>query len=155
MSDQPEPLPLQRVLRYCILAEIVLVALSIGAVFVENRFLPPLLRQYQESVFSAQLSAGDGLWLAIGVLAVIFSVVAWVALWRRWRSGRRLYTLAWVLFLPMMAFTGPVVHTGPGDCLETLLSVVGGIILGLLYFSDLRHLYDPDPADNAPSLHSP
>jgi len=141
MTDQQTPQPLQRILRYFIVAEILLVALMLAAAFVEDRFLPPLLQQYQESISSDELSSTDILWLAIGIPALIVSIVAWVALWRGWRIGRRLYTIAWVAFLPTIAFTGPLVQTGPVSCLDTLLSAIGGVILGLLYFSDLRQLY--------------
>ena len=142
MPEQETPQSLQRILRYLIVAEIVLVVLMVAAAFVEDRFLPPLLQQYQESISSDEFSSTDILWLAVGIPALIVSIVAWIALWRGWRIGRRLYTIGWIAFLPVIAFTGPLVQTGAVSFIDTVSSLVGGVILGLLYFSDLRQQYD-------------
>ncbi len=139
MTEEPTPLPLQRVLRSLILAEIALIALSIPALIFQDRFLPPLLQEYQAT--DSEFGVFDWVWVVLGIPALILSFVSWVALWRSWRIGRRLYTISWLLFIPAFAFSGPVVATSIVDSLDTLLSAVGGAILSLLYFSDLRLLY--------------
>jgi len=138
-TDRSVSPPLQRVLRLLILTEIALFVVSALALFLQDRFLPPLLQQYQDS--KSEFRATDWVWVVLGIPALILSIIAWIALWRRWRMGRRLYTIAWLLFIPSIASSGPVVSTGAVDCLNALLSAVGGAVLSLLYFSDLRLLY--------------
>jgi len=141
MTNQIPPSRFQRVLRLFIFAEIVLFVLVVAVAMLEQRFLPPLLQQYLTSVAEADPTATLWLSIALGVPALILSIIAWIALWRGWRAGRRLYAIACLVSLPAVAFAGPVVKTGTGACIDAILSMVAGAILSLLFFSDLRELY--------------
>jgi hypothetical protein len=129
------------ILRRLIVAEIALSALYAVVVGAQDAFLPPALREYEESRAAAALTLHDGIMLAIAVPGLALLMISWVALWRDWRSGRLLYTIAWASGLAVAFLGGPVVETAIGKALDTTASVVGGLTLGLLYFSDLRWRY--------------
>ena len=129
---------LEKVLRLSIIAEITLTASSIATQFLLVNLLPPELR-----VFDAQRSARHNSGLTIiprilYILVLILSIVSWVKLWRLDRDGRALYTTAWACSIPIIIPLGPFIHSGLGYAIDTTSSVVGGFILGILYFSDLR-----------------
>lgn len=112
------------------------------ALALQDRFLHPLLQQYQATLSETEFTAADWALAVLATVGLILGIVTWIALWHGWRSGRRLYTIIWLIFTPSLAFSGPVVSTGIVDCLHTLVSGISGAILALLYFSDLRHLYE-------------
>jgi purine-cytosine permease-like protein len=73
-------------------------------------------------------------------MTVSCTVVAWVGLLNLWRFARRLYLVGWAMWIPLLLLSGPSVMTSLGAMLSTVEAVVGGAIVGLVYFSDLsRH----------------
>jgi hypothetical protein len=122
--------------------EIGLVVLTVLTGVAQDPFLPAPLRAYEQE----RLSSGLGLreWLTGGLAVVVLGllVAAWIALWRGARRGRALYTAGWVCSILFEPLLGPTVNAGHTSALTAASNVVGGLILGLLYFSDLRFRYE-------------
>jgi hypothetical protein len=134
---------LQKTLRRLILGEIILSVVIVTTGFLEERFLPAELRSYLDIVAAQDLSIKDGLVIALGVPHMILLIVSWLALWQGWRSGRLLYTITWISSAPLLGLCAPLISGPVVASLEPLMSLVSGLILGLLYFSELRFTYKP------------
>jgi hypothetical protein len=132
----------QKILRRLILCEMILTPPTLYISSFEEQYLPPELRSYLNAVANQALNLQDGLILAIGIPCIVLHIGAWIALWCGSRSGRLLYTLVWIVSIPMASIAAPWV-TGPiAAGLTSLSDLVPGFILGLLYFSDLRLTYE-------------
>lgn len=138
----PIQTPQWLILRRLLLLEIALLIFVVILEFTQPGSLPPLLQQYLWNEQEAPLSITDGLFLGFGVPLVILYVVAWVALWKNWRSGRRLYTFGCVGAILLNLLAGPTIYSAFSSTLDTVAAIVTGAILGMLYFSDLRHRYE-------------
>ena len=134
-------------LRWLVAVNFLLTAFAISAYLLQTPFLPATLQQFERDSVSA-FSVRDLFGLCISIPLLVLCIVAWVALLRGWRSGRRLYTITWIVSIPLALFGGPFVASALAATLESAASASGGVILGLLYFSDIRHFYEPPGATN-------
>jgi hypothetical protein len=73
------------------------------------------------------------------------TLVAWVGLLNHWWFARRLYLAAWISWFVLLLFSGPSVSTPLGAMFSTMEGVIGGAILGLVYFSDLSRSFERSP----------
>ena len=132
-------------------ALVVLVAadvfLSFAGIGVEAFFgwtLPGALRDYVRwsGTFGFRQFGMLFLWSLIAACAI----AAWVGLVNRWWFARRLYVIACAASTVLHLFSGPSVATPVGAMLDRLNWLVGGAILGLVYFSDLSRSFERRPA---------
>ena len=129
-------------LRWLVIVALLLGAFAIAVGFLQTPFLPEALQQFERDRSASTLPLRDVLFLCFGIPLLIFSIVAYVALWRGWSNGRRLYTIVSVLSIPLCLMVGPQVESALLYTLTGAGWVVAGLILGLLYFSDLRDFYE-------------
>ena len=128
-------------LRWLVTVEILLCVIGMGLAFFDIHLLPPALQQFQrEQVESA--SVIDIVTLCLAIPLLIFAIIGWVALFRGWRSGRMLRVILIVASVPIAFLQGPTVQSSLFSTIESLAALVGGVILGFLYYSDIRHLYE-------------
>jgi hypothetical protein len=79
----------------------------------------------------------------VGLSALmILGIVSWVALWRGWRSGRRLYTATWICSLPTYVIGTPHITGALTSIAELLSTLTAGLIFGLLYFTEIRARFE-------------
>ena len=130
-------------LRWLVIVSFLLGAFVIAVGFLQTPFLPEALQQFERDSAASTLSLRDLLLLCFAVPLLIFSIVVYVALWCGWRSGRRLYTISLVLSIPLCLMLGPQVESALLYTFEGVAWLVAGLILGLLYFSELRDFYEP------------
>lgn len=134
-------LPLKTLLRVAILAEILLGVFSgLLDLALETR-LPEPLRKYLAAE-SESWSTTDSIALFVGIPIAIAAIVGWIGLWRVWRPARAIYLYSSLAALLLAAFTGPVVYSAVGGMLSDASVICWGLILGLIYFSDLRHAFE-------------
>ena len=88
---------------------------------------------------------GVGL-LALWGLTATCAIAAWIGLLNYWWFARRLYVAALIATLTLMLCSGPAVDTPVGAMLDTVNSLIGGMILGLVYFSDLSRRFERSSA---------
>ena len=134
----------RRVLTLLIVADITVTVIGslIGFESLGTSSLPPALQDYQHATATAEPSAST--WF-VGLTTLglqPLQVVAWIALLRRWRSARWLYTTVVGVGLLILPFIGVALHPGWVSILEDISNILNGLILGLLYFSDLRTQWD-------------
>ena len=128
-------------LRWLVTFEILLALFVVSVSFLQTPFLPATLQQF-ESEPSDSFGIADILCLCFGILLIIAAIISWVALLGGWRRGRMLYTATWVACAPFMLVAGPSVQSALLSTVDTAASLAGGVILGYLYFSDIRHFYE-------------
>jgi hypothetical protein len=120
----------ERILLILILGELVLIVL--GA--IAEPALEPAAAPSQIS--TPVLTA---LWAAV----VAGTLLSWIGLLYLLREARGLYLGSWVAYLVLNFLRGPVVETPLGSVIRMLMTLVGGGILGLIYFSELRTKFRP------------
>jgi hypothetical protein len=81
----------------------------------------------------------DTLWLAV----VATTIVGWIGLAWRIREGRVIYLASWIGYLVLLALGGPITSTAGGYMLEMLMSLVGGAVIAVAWFSDLGASFRP------------
>jgi hypothetical protein len=134
---------LRGTLRTLVLCEVGLAAISIAEAQLGRRLLPVELQTYAHTQEERDLSTADFALIGIAIPAFALLIVAWIGLWRFWPRARVIYTAAWALALVMVAFGGATVGSWLGQLLGYLGALVAGMILGITYFSDLRHQFGP------------
>jgi len=126
------------VLDRLILADVALAVASIAASAVSGT--PPL--HGSALVF--------GLWMAV----CAGTVGAWILLFLRFRAGRVLYAASWAGYLAVIALRGGGATSALDGVLDLATGLVGGMILALVYLSELRHEFRgrrPEGAQTQPA----
>src|SRR5690242_9444317 len=124
---------------------------SVGAAGLFGWTLPPVLAAYTHTRFvpSPLTSPLAMLRFLLLLTTSCFAFAAWIGLVSFWRGARRLYVVTWGLCLLLMLFSGARVDTFVGATFRELSAVVGGVILGLIYFSDLARRFERAPSKQA------
>jgi hypothetical protein len=141
VNAEPERMPLKTLLRLAIVAEVLFGMLGAVADIMLERHLPEPLREYLAAE-SESWSSTDTAVLLIAVPVLIALIVAWIGLWRLWPPARPLYLYSWIASIVIVAFTGPAVSSAVGYMFGEGAILAAGFILGLIYFSDLRHAFE-------------
>jgi hypothetical protein len=139
---------LPKLLRIFIIAELLFLIASIVSEWTLRSTLPVQLQNYINDSDALPISTMQIVFMLLLIPVVILFILSWVALWRLRRWARLLYTIAWVVSLPFVVPLGPYIMTGLGYTLETTSTLFGGLILGLIYFSDLREMFESKAAIN-------
>ena len=124
---------------------------SVGADAFFGWTLPPVLAEYSHSRFAASpFSSPDSVFRLLLLLTTsCIAFAAWIGLVLFWRGARRLYVISWVLGVLLVLFSGARVDTSIGAMFGELSAVAGGVIFGLVYFSDLARRFERAPAERA------
>jgi hypothetical protein len=130
-------------LRALIVATLACSILSIVVDQVMQKYLPLPLLDYLDAEMQRQTTAME--WSALGfVLALLVaSLVSLAGLWRFKAWGRLLYTWTLPLGVLITPLLGPVVSDGIAYALAELASTGAGMILALIWFSDLAAHFSP------------
>jgi len=128
-----------RVLFILVVADFVLVMLTLAAELALSSTLPQPLRDYASSRYSGLTSI---VWFSLWLGIAMATLVAWIGLLNYWGPARLLYVGAWAAWILLVAASGPSVTTAAGATVETLEHLVGGAIVGLVFFSDLTKRFD-------------
>jgi hypothetical protein len=127
-----------RVFRVLVWTQIATVVLSTAASFRLERTLPAALQAYLHEQENAPLGALEMATVFSAVLLLAALVVAWIALLRFWRIAPWLYLATTVVGLVLVLATGPSVTTAIETLFDAASSIMGGAILAMAFFSDLR-----------------
>jgi hypothetical protein len=79
------------------------------------------------------------LWIAVSA----GTVLAWIGLLNLLKAARPLYAASWIGYLALAAFREPAVGSAIGSTLDLLAGLVGGMILAVVYFSELGARFRP------------
>ncbi len=130
------------VLRTLIIVELVSALLGIYADIALRSAFPPELQVYLFTQSQGPFGAGEALELVVLVVFIVALVVAWVGLWLLKRWARTLYATLVVISLVLTLFLGPVVTSALAAALYSISSLAAGVMLGLLWFSELRGKFE-------------
>jgi hypothetical protein len=131
-----------RVLRWLVVAEILLsIASGIVSLATVN-LLPPELRAYEQATFEADLTSKDLILLGVALVLLSLIVVSSIGLLVFWRPARLLYLVRIIAGIAIAPFAGPYVDAGWGDSLEGAAILVSGVILPLIYYPPLSQLFE-------------
>lgn len=106
--------------------------------------LPEPLKAYLDAEDEAEGEINSPLillaFVAIGVGTL--AIIATAGLLLLWRPARLLYTISYVMALPLYFFMGPTISTGVTEFLNYGATFLGGVIWALIYFSPLKQFFD-------------
>jgi hypothetical protein len=132
------------ILIYC---DIALTFLAIVVDRVWREFLPAPLRDFLKGERALPWRTGDWI-VAVSWAAVIAAtVLAWIGLLNLWRPARAIYFWSWLAALLLLPLESAWILSPAGYLLDTAASLVGGTLLGVLYFSDAREHFGRTTAD--------
>jgi len=80
----------------------------------------------------------SGLAFILWILVCATTVAAWIGLLRRLRPARALYAASWIGYLALVGLRGGAAGSSVDAVLDLATGLVGGMILALVYFSELR-----------------
>ena len=75
---------------------------------------------------------------ALWVAVVVGTVLAWIGLLNLVRAARPLYVGSWAAYFVLILLSGPVESTAVGYVVQMLMALVGGAVIAMVYFSELR-----------------
>jgi hypothetical protein len=135
-------MPTKGLLRTLIVMEIVLGFTSVVVSFITEPMLPEPLRAFVNAESEEAITAYDMILLAFGIPLILLFLVSSIGLFLFWRPARILYVVTIVAGFVLTPIFGPYVDAGWGRIFEDAAVVVSGVILGLVYFTPLREMYD-------------
>jgi hypothetical protein len=99
----------------------------------------------------ASHASGDialtALWMAVNAATVL----AWIGILNLWRPARAIYFWTWVATLLLLPIESAWVFAPLGYMLDSAATLVGGALIGVLYFSDARAHFDRVPRGHGTS----
>jgi hypothetical protein len=122
--------------------EIALTVASLLGSVALGRTLPAPLQAYLRADDDAPARAAE-IVAAVGTALVMAAMVtSWVGLWRFWRIAPPLFLASWIGVGAVTLVSGPTVQTAAETVIYTAWAVVGGVLLSMSFFSDLRGKFD-------------
>jgi hypothetical protein len=142
-----------QLLRTLVVANVLLAFASVGGEAFFAWTLPPALADYTHARFSdfSVMSAGGGLQFLLLATGTLCAFGAWIGLLNYWRFSRRLLLISLAITLLHVLLAGPSVRTSVSVMFSLMSSVVGGAILGLVYFSELARRFEIAPVESTAS----
>jgi len=122
-----------------VVANVLLAFASVGAQAFFGWTLPPSLAEYTRLRFSSPPSP---IHLFVLITSVTCAFAAWIGLVCYWRFARRLYLFSCASSILLILVSGPSVRPSVGAAFSAMSALVGGAIIGLVYFSDLSRRFE-------------
>jgi len=138
-----------------------LIALEVGLVLISFKMswfgvdyigLDETLRNWVVSEQERELSEREWIlaYVAFGVLLLV--IFSWIWLWMLKPYSRILYTLLAVSGFIFIPFMGVRVSNGWIDCIDGLATIITGMIIAVLYFTDVYSKEQSATEDADPKL---
>ena len=141
-----------RLLLMLVAIDVLLAFASVGAEMFFGWTLPPPLAAYARHRVSRLPGAGDAFQLLLLGTCVLCAFGAWLGLVNYWRPARRLYLVSWGTWMLLVLLSGPSVKPSVAAMIGVMNALVGGVIIGLVYFSELAQRFErPSVERTAPA----
>jgi len=137
-----------RLLQVLVAADVLLAFASVGSEAFFGWTLPPALADYTRGRFG-HFGPGDALRFLLLGTTVLCAFGAWISLVAYWRHARRLYVVSIALSALLTVVSGPSVRPSVSAMFVELNALVAGVILGLVYFSELAQCFESSSARKA------
>ena len=120
--------------RTLIVADFALAIFTIAAEVAFGWTLPAPLREFVQRTWVDWSVRGVFLFaFYIGIIGA--TMISWVGLFLFWWPARAIYVAACIAWVVLIAASGPSVMTGVGAALHTAESLVGGLLVALMFFN--------------------
>ena len=138
----------QRLLWILVAVNILLAFASVGAEGFFGWTLPSTLAAYSHARFAEFPLSNPSATFHFVVLAVLTlcAFASWIGLLSSWRFARRLYLVCMAMSVFLALISGPAVMTSIGAAFRMMDGMVSGVVLGLIYFTDLARQFERGPA---------
>jgi len=128
----------ERALGILILSDFILTILGIVSEFTMGLFLPASLLTYLAAHDATAFRLSDAFLTALWIVVAVATVLGWIGMLNLVRGARSLYLGSWVGNFVLILLKGPVVSASVSIVIMTISALVGGAILWIVYFSELR-----------------
>ena len=140
---------LHLLLKRLIVADILLALFSIVLEIMFEGLLPPELQEFRNRQIEQPWRTADWAIAAIELSGAAFYVAGLYGLWKLKKRSRVYFALGLMLVLIARAGAEPYIFPPPVEVCFALSAVVGGLILGIGFFSDLSRQFNEDREENA------
>ena len=140
-----------RSIRILVIVQIGTLLAGIVAGLALEGTLPEPLRSWLEEDDAAPMTGPRIAWVVAATMLLALLAAAWIHLWNARRHARLLYTAATAAGFLLTAVGGPVVMTGVESAVGALEGIASGLMLGILYFSELGRVFGPPRRAGGPS----
>jgi hypothetical protein len=136
---------LTAIFRLALIASLVISIVGSAVDFVFPSLLPAPLQEYLKANWNAELEKGLNPWdlviLIIGIPFLLLTIASYIGLflWKNW--ARQLCLILAIIGCLMMPFLGAQVYSALAFTLYSISSIIGGLILGMLYFSPIAEKF--------------
>jgi hypothetical protein len=124
----------------CIEAACIICTLIL-AIFGDG-LLPAELREYEQSASKSSFKVTDCIRAALLLVLLPAALTATIGLFFSWRPARFLFLWTRAVVVLCSPLFAPSVDSGWGDLFDGAAILVAGVVIGMLYFSELKDLYD-------------
>jgi hypothetical protein len=125
-----------------IAADVLLAFGSVGAEAFFGWTLPPALADYVRHRTNQLPGLGDVIPIMLLLTTSASAFVAWIGLASFWRHARGVYLFSCATWILHLLVAGPSVKPSVAAVFTATNAVVGGMIIGLVYFSDLARRFE-------------
>jgi hypothetical protein len=108
---------------------------------VYEKKLPIKLQEYLSSYYNQPSSPLDFFGGYFGLLLLILFVISWIGLFYFWNPARLIYVFGWAASIAILPFGGPYVGHQIPSIFDTIHTLIGGIIIGVIFFSPIRDMF--------------
>jgi hypothetical protein len=129
-------------LKLLLCMEAVFVICTLVMALFSDYFLPEQLRDYEASVGASPHTLVDWIDLVVYMMLLPTALTATIGLFLSWRPARALYLWTRIAVVAISPLEGANVEPGWADLFDGAAILVAGVIIGMLYYSRLRELYD-------------
>ncbi len=129
---------IKKILKLFIFTEWILIAVGIFLTFYLEKTLPLELQEYLNEYYENGFNLKDGIASVLLILIFLLNFISSVGLWKLKIWSKNLYVISTFGISISMIFLGPTVETGIVTGIGELSIIIAGIIIGILYFSELK-----------------
>lgn len=133
---------IRRVFRFLLVVEILLAITGGILTLCTGALLPEELQAYERAAAETDYTTREWVLLGVSITFFILFLASSIGLFVFWRPARRLYLWSTIGGLALTPFYGPYLDAGWGQLFDGASMVICGVILGLIYCSPLRDLYE-------------
>jgi hypothetical protein len=129
-------------LKWLLCIEAAFIIGSIVSGVVGEAHLPQQLQNYQATIGDLPHTLVEWVGLAVYLLLLPTALTATIGLFFSWRPARPLYLWTRIIVVILSAVQGPSVAPALAEMFDEAAVLVAGVVIGMLYFSQVRELYD-------------
>jgi predicted ferric reductase len=132
----------KQILKNLLIAQWIVLFAAIFIGVIERQYLPDSLKVYLEEITKADMTLAETVNFFVITIALVAYLISSVGLlfYKGW--GRWLYLYSTIVGFVVGPLLGPTIGTPFAGTLDDLCSVLVGLTIGVIYFSDAKKLFE-------------